>query len=48
MFGNTKRSITAIKRIVKSRRDHKARMKMIKEDGYWMMDVVDKAFENLK
>jgi hypothetical protein len=48
MFENLKRSATAINRIIKSRRDHKAKMKMIREDGDWMLNEIDKAFENLK
>jgi hypothetical protein len=48
MFENLKRSAAAINRIVKSRQNHKARMKMIKEDEEWMLNAIDEAFRNLK
>lgn len=48
MFENITRSVAAVLQIVKSHREHKAEMKMIKEDGDMMLKMIDDAFDNLR
>jgi hypothetical protein len=48
MLENIKRSAAAINRIIKSQRNHKAKMKMIKDDGDMMLKMIDDAFDNLR
>lgn len=48
MFKNTKRSIAAVQKIRARKAQHKAKMKQIKTNEDWMLNVIDNAFANMK